>query len=109
MPIIKRKKPLETDSLYAVNLQISAIFEPAEGGTIVKDMSAVVTLMGHQSSTGLIENAEVETLTVESVGALAQDPNSNMAKAYYYIVKAIDDEYARQNPEAPSQDGDNPE
>jgi hypothetical protein len=99
MPILKRKPLLETDSMYAVGIQISAKFENTEGGTKVADMSAVVTLMGHQSSTGLVEKAEVETLIVDSVGSLAVDPNSNMAKAYYYIVKAIDDEYARQNPE----------
>lgn len=100
MPILKRKQLLDTDSLYAVNINISARFETAEGGgNKVADMSAVVTLMGHQSSTGLVEKAEVETLTVESVGAIASDPNSNMAKAYYFIVKAIDDEWARQNPE----------
>jgi hypothetical protein len=99
MPIVKRKKLIETDSLYAVNLQISARFESSQDGEKVADMSAVITLMGHQSSTGLIEKAEVETLVVDSVGALAIDPNSNMAKAYYFIVKAIDDEYARQNTE----------
>jgi hypothetical protein len=99
MPILKHKPLLVTDAMHAVDIQITARFENTVGGEKVADMSAHVTLVGLQSATDLVERAEIVTLQVPSVMALAQDPNSNMAKAYYFITAAINDEYARQYPD----------
>lgn len=93
MPII-RNEPLiipekQFDKLWACQIEISA---PEISG----EASARVCLLPFNDN-GETNPQAVESLFIENIMQKAQDPTSNMAKAMYFLLKAIDDEYLAQN------------
>jgi len=86
------KKPVpDTDALWAIDIQIRS--EP------LGDANAMIIFKAYNSETGAIDHEHIENMKVDSLMALIQsEPEGNMAKAYYFLVLAMKDEYERQNP-----------
>ena len=90
MPTIYKKPQIETDALWAIDIQIRS--EP------LADATAYIIFKAYNNTTGEIDHEHIETLKVESIGALiAADPEGPMAQAYNALVTAIKAEYDRQN------------
>jgi hypothetical protein len=87
-----KKAVIDTTALWAIDIQLRS--EP------LSDANAVIIFKAYNSETGVIDHDHIETMKVESVGALiAADPEGPMAQAYTALVAAIKAEYERQNPQ----------
>jgi len=92
MPI-KPKSTIEItaksfDKLWSCSIQITA---PRPG----EEASACVLLLPYNDF-GEVSEADIQTLNIEGIMTKAQDASSNMAKAMYFLLAAIDDEFNAQ-------------
>lgn len=82
-PLVIPEKTL--DKLWAKRIVIMA---PAPNG----EADAEITLLPY-NDTGSVAEELTQTLNISGIMERAKDPTSNLAKAMYFLLLAIDDEY----------------
>lgn len=92
----------EFDKLWVRNIQITARMPGAEA-------SAIVTLLPYNDS-GEVSESDIIVLNIEDIMAKSQNQDSNIAKAMYFLLLSVDDEYkAQQQVEIPVPEEPQPE